>query len=275
MQREKSCLICESRNELFGTGLVLNKYDVRFFRCPACGFIQTETPYWLEEAYSKAIASSDIGYVSRNVGMARITRALISLAFDSNRRFVDYGGGYGMFVRLMRDAGFDFWRYDRRCENLFAQGFDLERLSPPENANFELLTAFEVFEHLVDPRQELRQMLALAPSIFFSTVILPDRAPAIGSWWYYVLAHGQHIAFYTVRSLEILATKCDLRLYTNRKSLHVLSRSKVSKTLFRLATTSPFLRIVNLLFRRESLLLRDVAEVTALNKASPSINEEH
>ena len=100
MQREKFCNNCEFPNELFGTGLVLNKYDVRFFRCPACGFIQTETPYWLEEAYSKAIASSHIGYVSRNVRMARVTRALISLAFAANKRFVDSGGGYGMFVRL-------------------------------------------------------------------------------------------------------------------------------------------------------------------------------
>jgi hypothetical protein len=113
MRREKFCNNCEFPNELFGTGRVLNKYDVRFFRYPACGFIQTETPYWLEEAYSKAIASSDIGYVGRNVRMARVTRALISLAFAANKRFVDYGGGYGMFVRLMRDAGFDFWRYDR------------------------------------------------------------------------------------------------------------------------------------------------------------------
>ncbi|HWY41392.1 MAG TPA: class I SAM-dependent methyltransferase [Chthoniobacterales bacterium] len=264
MDREKFCLICECRNEPFGNGLVLNKYDVRFFRCPACGFIQTETPSWLDEAYSTPIASSDIGYVSRNVGMSRVTRALISLAFDANKRFVDYGGGYGMFVRLMRDAGFDFWRYDRHCENLFAQGFDLDRASLSKEQSFELLTAFEVFEHLVDPKKELEQMVQLAPAVFFSTVILPDPAPAIGSWWYYVLAHGQHIAFHTVRSLEILAAKFDLRLYTNHQSLHLLSRSKISKTAFRLATTSKVLRLVSLFLRRKSLLMKDAADVTAL-----------
>ena len=257
MQREKFCNICEFSNELFGTGRVLNKYDVRFFRCPACGFIQTETPYWLEEAYSKAIASSDIGYVSRNVRMARVTRALISLAFAANKRFVDYGGGYGMFVRLMRDAGFDFWRYDRHCENLFAQGFDLEKLSPAENPNFELLTAFEVFEHLVDPRQELKQMLALAPSIFFSTVLLPDPAPALGSWWYYVLEHGQHIAFYTRRSLEIAAEKLGLRFYTNNQSLHLLTNCAISKVAFQVSVTAPLFRLINLVSRRTSLLPND------------------
>jgi methyltransferase family protein len=264
MERERFCNICESPNELFGTGLVLNKYEVKFFRCSSCGFIQTETPYWLEEAYSKAIASSDIGYVGRNVGMARVTRALISLAFDANKRFIDYGGGYGMFVRLMRDAGFDFYRHDLHCENLFAHGFDLENLSPEEKNKFELLTAFEVFEHLADPLSEVRKTLEFAPAIFFSTVILPEPAPPIGSWWYYVLEHGQHISFYTVRSLQILAEKFQLRLYTNRESLHLLSRTKISSAAFRLATTPKLLRLVNLIFRRESLLTKDAAEVTSL-----------
>src|SRR5689334_8705234 len=66
LDREKFCNVCESANDLFGSGLILNKYNVKFFRCSYCGFIQTEAPYWLEEAYSTPIASSDIGYVSRN-----------------------------------------------------------------------------------------------------------------------------------------------------------------------------------------------------------------
>lgn len=265
MERERFCNICESPNELFGTGQILNKYDVRFFRCLRCGFVQTETPYWLEEAYSTAIVTSDIGYVGRNVRMSRVTRALISLAFDPSKRFADYGGGYGMFVRLMRDAGFDFWRYDKHCENLFAQGFDLDGTSAMKPAEFELVTAFEVFEHLVDPRKELEQMLRLSPAIFFSTVILPEPAPALGSWWYYVLEHGQHIALYTIRSLEILGEKFNLRLYTNGESLHVLSRSKIPNAAFRLATTSPFMRFINVFCRRSSLLIEDCRNVTNLN----------
>jgi hypothetical protein len=266
MERERFCSICETPNELFGNGLVLNKYNVRFFRCPNCGFIQSETPYWLEEAYATPIVKSDLGYVSRNVGMSRVARALISLAFDSNGRFVDYGGGYGMFVRLMRDAGFQFYRYDRHCDNLFAQGFDLDQLlkTVGETPRFDLVTAFEVFEHLVDPSNEVGKMLELAPAIFFSTVTLPEPAPPIGSWWYYVLEHGQHIAFYTVRSLEILAQKFGVRFYTNRQSLHLFTKTKISKAAFRTATTPRVLRLVNLIFRRQSLLLRDADDVTAL-----------
>jgi hypothetical protein len=261
MKPEQVCSICGSESELFGTGLVLTKYNVRFFRCVTCGFIQAETPYWLAEAYSSPIARSDIGYISRNIRMARITRALISLAFNRKGKFLDYGGGYGMFVRLMRDAGFDFYRDDRFCKNLFAAGFDISDAQHllTDLQPFELITAFEVFEHLSDPIAEITRMLQLAPAILFSTFVVPDPAPPIGSWWYYVLEHGQHIAFYTPRSLHVLAEKSGLRLYTNGESLHLLTYSKIPSLFFRLAVTSPFPRLVNLIFRRESLLLKDSA----------------
>jgi hypothetical protein len=40
---------------------VLRKYDVQYFQCGGCGFLQTETPYWLDEAYSSAIVTADTG----------------------------------------------------------------------------------------------------------------------------------------------------------------------------------------------------------------------
>ena len=129
---------------------------------------------------------------------------------------------------------------------------------------FELMTAFEVFEHLADPIAEITRMLQLAPAIFFSTFVVPEPAPAIGSWWYYVLEHGQHIAFYTIRSLGVLAKRFGLQLYTNGESLHLLTSSRIPGLSFRLAVTSPFLRLVNLILRRESLLSKDTRETTGL-----------
>ncbi len=58
-----------------------------------------------------------------------------------------------MFVRLMRDNGFDFYRSDRQCENLFAKGFEASLDVSP---SYELLTAFEVFEHLPASHQGRR-----------------------------------------------------------------------------------------------------------------------
>jgi hypothetical protein len=39
----------------------------------------------------------------------------------------------------------------------------------------------------------------------FSTLLVPEPAPKLEDWWYYGLEHGQHIAFYTRKSLAVLA----------------------------------------------------------------------
>jgi hypothetical protein len=91
----------------------LNKYDVEYFRCGSCGFIQTEEPYCLDEAYSSAICDLDLGSVSRAVLGSKLTEGVILAAFDCNAKFVDYGAGYGIFVRMMRDDGFDFYWNDK------------------------------------------------------------------------------------------------------------------------------------------------------------------
>jgi len=37
--------------------------------------------------------------------------------------FLDYAAGYGLFVRLMRDAGYNFRWSDLYCQNLFVRGW--------------------------------------------------------------------------------------------------------------------------------------------------------
>ncbi len=93
-------------------GTVLNKYKVNYFRCVETGFIQTENPYWLTEAYSSAISVLDVGYVKRNIDFARLVEKIISEQLSNFTCGLDYGGGYGMFVRLMRDRGYSFIRQD-------------------------------------------------------------------------------------------------------------------------------------------------------------------
>ena len=216
----EKCKICNSDSHYFANAKILQKYDVKYFQCSNCGFVQTEHPYWLDQAYSEAIATSDIGLVYRNNMMANITGKLLFNYFDHQAKFLDYGGGYGLFVRLMRDKGFDFHWFDKFCKNIFAKGFELQKT---DKQNLELITAFELFEHLANPLQELKEIIDLCPNILFSTELLPENNPTPDKWWYYAPHEGQHIAIYTIKSLEILASKHNLKLYTNGQSLHLLT----------------------------------------------------
>jgi len=223
------CHICDTESEFFAKATILKKYEVQYFKCGHCGFLQTEKPFWLREAYANPIVDIDIGPVNRAIVMAETTSALILSFFNAHGKFVDYGGGYGIFVRRMRDIGLDFYYYDKYCQNQFAIGFDAMLGDRPE---YELLTAFEVFEHLEDPFTDIRSLLGFSKTVFFTTEIVPRRYPKPTEWWYYDLDHGQHISFFSRKSLAVLAERLNLNLYS-RGSVHLLTEKKISTRLYK------------------------------------------
>lgn len=243
----------------FASAKILGQYQVGYFHCPACGYVSTEEPYWLDEAYSSAITKSDIGLVSRNIQLSKVTGVLVNAFFDKSGSFVDYAGGYGLFVRMMRDNGFDFRWYDKYCANLFATGF---MASIPGDEPVELLTAFEVFEHLADPWLELESMLQYSRNILFTTQILPEPLPKPADWWYYGLEHGQHISFYSRRSLAALAKRAGLNFYTNGASMHLFTEKRLSQPLFFCLARYRTARLLAPFAGRNSLLEADYKAVT-------------
>ncbi|OWU91797.1 MULTISPECIES: class I SAM-dependent methyltransferase [unclassified Flavobacterium] len=221
-----NCKICKSNSEKIFSGKILNKYEIDYFKCQNCGFIQTEEPFWLQESYSSVIAMTDIGLVARNLSFQNITTWIIKNYFDYKAKFIDFAGGYGLFVRLMRDRGLDFYRQDFYCENYFAQYFDVTDLNNTDK--YELLTAFEVFEHLVHPFEEIEKMFDYSDSIFFSTELQPQiEIKSIQDWRYFAKETGQHVAFYNIKSLEIIAEKLNCHFYSNGNNLHILTKKKL------------------------------------------------
>lgn len=227
-----TCKICSATSNKLFNAQILNKYKAAYFQCSTCGFIQTETPYWINEAYKSAITSLDIGLVARNLSLSVKTAAILTTYFDKNDTYLDYGGGYGLFVRLMRDKGFNYYREDRYCENLFAQHFDINDLADTQKDNFALLSTFEVFEHLIDPLTEIEKMFTYSPNILFSTELQPQKTyQNADDWWYFSPETGQHIAFYTQLALEEIARKFNKNVYSDGISLHLLADKSINKSL--------------------------------------------
>lgn len=250
------CKICLNESAHYAQARILNRYEIDYFQCPICSFVQTEEPYWLEEAYSDAIAKSDIGILARNIHLSNKISAILKICFKTKFKFLDYGAGYGIFVRLMRDRGFDFYWDDKYCKNLFSSNFTAQNES-----QYDVLTAFELFEHFDAPIPEIEHMFSIAPNIIFSTNLLPDAMPKPNQWWYFSLSSGQHIAFYTKKSLEIIAEKYR-KHYIATNGIHILSKEKIPAYKFFFAVR--FASLVNKLIKRDSLLPNDYNNITGI-----------
>lgn len=221
------CKICSGKATAIFSALVLEKYTANYFFCNHCSYLQIEDPCWLAESYDSAVSVEDTGLLKRNLLFSKRSSVIINFLFNKNGRFLDYAGGYGIFVRLMRDSGFDFYWSDPFTQNLIARGFEYTG-----EERIELLTVFECFEHFSDPIKEIETMLKISKNVLFSTRIFKGTPPDPDQWWYYYLNTGQHISFYSEKTLQFIAQKYNLFLNTNHKSFHLFSTKKLSNVYF-------------------------------------------
>ncbi|HLW68247.1 MAG TPA: class I SAM-dependent methyltransferase [Gemmataceae bacterium] len=194
------CRLCgETADELFSLR-VLRQFDVRYYRCAHCDLIQTEEPYWLAQAYSTAYSALDVGVLNRNLFCSRLTLAVATLlGVPWATPCLDYGGGNGIFTRLMRDAGCNFLWHDKIGPNLYVRGFEGE----PQIA-YALVTCFEVFEHFANVHDELAALFRPRPDFVLVGTFLHSNPGK--DWWYLVPDSGQHVAFYSRQTMQQIGT---------------------------------------------------------------------
>lgn len=218
----KYCRVClsESDKPLF-TGKIYNE-NINYFECAVCGYVQTEYPYWLDKAYMSAINNCDTGIMARNQSNVGLVLATINTLQSYDGVVVDCAGGYGILVRLLRDRGIEALWSDPYCQNLLALGFEYT------NEKSELVTAFEAFEHFVEPIAEVEKLFAISPNLLISTNLIATPAPLPNQWWYYGLDHGQHIGFFRLKTLEFIARSFGKYLVSNGTDCHFFSEKPIS-----------------------------------------------
>jgi hypothetical protein len=184
---------------LISTKKVLSRFDVGYYQCPSCDLIQTQRPFWLEQAYASALSDFDTGAVARDRLCTELTLSLTWLiGVEPDSPCLDFGGGHGVLARGMRDYGYDFRWHDKYAKNMFARGFEGSPQEPQK-----LLTCFEVWEHLPDVGPDLQRFFEPGhDAILVATFLHTGHRE---NWWYYCPEAGQHVAFFSARTMNFVA----------------------------------------------------------------------
>ena len=152
-------------------------------------------------------------------------------------RHLDYGGGNGGLSKRLSQSGWNSHSFDPFPKKGQAAVGDLGK--------FNLITAFEVFEHVPDPKALIRNLSGLMEDdavILFSTLLTDGHVEAGKklSWWYASPRNG-HISLFSKKSLQTLQTSHanDLHLVSFNEGFHGLFRTIPEWARHVLRQTSP------------------------------------
>jgi hypothetical protein len=199
------CRLCGGVAEQGFSSCYLGKYAVRFYRCGTCQSLQTEPPYWLNEAYAGGpVHESDPNYLRRGLMIFALVKMLVRiLRIREDEAIIDYGGGIGIVPRLLADEGFRALNFDAYAPCIFGTEIDLAKQGPPGEVGMVVLT--EVLEHLANPDADFAAIFRLVPRYIFATTAI-YRGQG-GDWYYIKPETGQHVFFYSRGAIEGAARK--------------------------------------------------------------------
>lgn len=196
----------KSCEEARGKFLPLAGIPVYYALCNICGFsFAPELMNWKLEQFEEKIYNDEYARVDPDYidSRPRANAANLINIFGERAhaiRHLDYGGGGGLLVQLLKESNWQSTTYDPFVD----RSLNLDQLG-----KYDLISAFEVFEHVPDVQAlmtSLRALLAPKGVVLFSTLLSDGhiRANQRLSWWYASPRNG-HISLFSRNSLTLLA----------------------------------------------------------------------
>jgi SAM-dependent methyltransferase len=235
--RPVACKVCGAPSPLFGVvdfhkscieaqgkRLPFSGYPVYYRRCPQCAFtFTTAFDTWDWDDFRAHVYNDD--YIVVDPDFVELRPAgnanLIAHSFPDAKtsiRILDYGGGNGVLAARLCDAGFSAKTYDPYSS--------LNQL-PAEK--FDMVTCFEVLEHVPTPQTTIAAMVSLLKqpgAILFSTLLQPKEFPQIGLNWWYAGPRNGHVSLYSSQSLARLFQPHEMKVASFSDNLHLAYAQK-------------------------------------------------
>lgn len=219
--------------------------DIPYYQCLECRFTFTtafdrfSTEQWRRFIYNRDYVKVDPAFIEeRPSANAFVTEAYLR-AVGGKPVGLDFGGGDGLAASILRSRG---WIYDS-VDPFNGQ----DHVSP--HGLYDFCTAFEVFEHVVQPREALadlrRRCSAERALILIGTNVLDGMiSHRTGLDWWYAGPRNGHISLFSRAALKRLAADAGLHYLSLGRNLHFLSHGYAAEDVFRIAVEGKVRRLL-------------------------------
>ena len=235
---QPSCPVCDAPASLLdvvdlnksceeerGRFLPIAGVPIYYTLCDRCGFCFAPEMYrWSIDEFSTRIYNDDYILVDPDYSGSRAhTYAQMLAGMFANHVLdichLDYGGGDGSLSSELFAAGWNSASYD-----LFVDGPLRDDVG-----KFNLVTSFEVFEHVPDVGHLISTLSSLLTEdgiVIFSTYVSDGKIARNKrlDWWYASPRNG-HISLFSRASLALLGKKRGFELVSFSPNLHAFRRT--------------------------------------------------
>ncbi len=198
----------------------------RIVQCRRCGLVYTDPRRHPDEILNDYEAVVEPRYVDEREGrfltFRRNIRPLDALITPApGRRLLDVGAHVGIFVEVAQERGWEAWGLEPSqwaVEQGRGRGLNMIqgtlRQTDLETASFDVVTMWDVAEHLADPLADFRETARiLKPGGVFcvhSMNIESLFARLMGRYWPWLVE--MHLVYYSPRTLAALLEKAGLQV---------------------------------------------------------------
>lgn len=221
MNTHISCPVCGGRCSLLdvvdfnksceearGKFLELSGIPIYYTLCSNCHFcFAPEFTKWELRDFEEKIYNEDYILVDPDyldIRPRSNAKSLMTMfpEHENKIKHLDFGGGGGLLSRVLQEENWKSTSFDPFVD---------KSVKPSTLGQFDLITAFEVFEHVPDVCELIKNLsLLLAPNgiVLFSTLASDGNiAPYQRINWLYASPRNGHISLFSKKSLAILGAK--------------------------------------------------------------------
>jgi 2-polyprenyl-3-methyl-5-hydroxy-6-metoxy-1,4-benzoquinol methylase len=232
----QACIICGSQNLKTLSGYT----EAALCQCGNCSMVFSRKIPTLQEldnhyrnySYSKEVFVSPVTITRYNELLDEFEK------YRKNNLLLDVGCGVGLFLKVAIDRGWQVYgtEYsDKAIEICEAKGIKMKKgvlnAADFNGLQFDVVTSFEVIEHINNPLPEMENINALIRpgGLFYCTT---PNFNALSRYYlkadYNIIKYPEHLSFYTPKTLKFLCKKFgfkSLRILTTGISFSRLSGS--------------------------------------------------